>query len=70
VLVGSEGQVWVAGKNDAGQCGVARESNQGNELKAWTLVKGNWAQDKAKIVQVSIVLVVCNMPLIDGGRLQ
>ncbi|KAJ9128152.1 hypothetical protein QFC24_000444 [Naganishia onofrii] len=66
VLVGSEGQVWVAGKNDAGQCGVARESNQGNELKAWTLVKGNWAQDKAKIVQVSCGLTF-TLFLADNG---
>ncbi|KAJ9125455.1 hypothetical protein QFC22_000416 [Naganishia vaughanmartiniae] len=66
VLVGSEGQVWVAGKNDVGQCGVSRDNNQGNELKTWTLVKGNWSQDKAKIVQVSCGLTF-TLFLADNG---
>lgn len=53
VLVGSEGQVWVAGKNDVGQCGVAVDSNK-KEINSWTKVKGKWEQDAAKVVQVSI----------------
>lgn len=51
VLVGSEGQVWVAGKNDVGQCGVPVVKDD-KEVSAWTAVKGNWTQDAAKIVQV------------------
>jgi alpha-tubulin suppressor-like RCC1 family protein len=51
VLVGSEGQVWTAGKNDVGQCGVSVDSKN-KEVSEWTVVKGNWVQDAAKIVQV------------------
>lgn len=51
VLVGSEGQVWAAGKNDVGQCGVPVVKDD-KEVSAWTAVKGNWTQDAAKIVQV------------------
>lgn len=51
VLVGSEGQVWVAGKNDVGQCGVSVNKDD-KEVSAWTAVKGDWVQDAAKIVQV------------------
>ena len=51
VLVGSEGQVWAAGKNDVGQCGVPVIKDE-KEVSAWTAVKGNWIQDGTKIVQV------------------
>jgi acyl-CoA-binding protein len=56
-LVGSEGQVWVAGKNDVGQCGVAVDSNK-KEINAWTKVKGKWEQDAAKVVQVSLSFIL------------
>ncbi|GHJ85544.1 hypothetical protein NliqN6_1946 [Naganishia liquefaciens] len=52
VLVGSEGQVWAAGKNDVGQCGVPVIKDE-KEVSAWTAVKGNWIRDGTKIVQVS-----------------
>ncbi|KAI5454507.1 hypothetical protein NCC49_003405 [Naganishia albida] len=65
VLVGSEGQVWVAGKNDVGQCGVAVDSNK-KEINSWTKVKGKWEQDAAKVVQVSCGLTF-TLYLADNG---
>ncbi|KAJ9110156.1 hypothetical protein QFC20_003008 [Naganishia adeliensis] len=67
VLVGSEGQVWVAGKNDVGQCGVAVDSNK-KEINTWTKVKGKWEQDAAKVVQLLTLFTSIGERIVSAGK--